>query len=320
MPRATRREFIAVAAVGAALRPTLAASMPEGTKRSWTMDLTPGAIGIEGDQRHVIELAARHGFESVAPTGDELGALSRGELADLLGLMKDKGLVWGAGGLPVDFRRDDETFRKTSAGLTDYVKGLRRAGVTRVGTWILPCSDTYTYRQYFDTIAKRLQPTARILRDEGVRLGLEYVGPRTSLVSCKYPFLHTLAETAELIEAIGVPGVGYVLDSWHWFLAEDTAEQIRALRNEDVVAVDLNDAPAGIPREEQMDLSRELPAATGIIPVRDFLGALQAIGYDGPVRAEPFNTKLNEMDDDAAAVAVAAALRKAFALLSPPEP
>jgi hypothetical protein len=33
------------------------------------------------------------------------------------------------------------------------------------------------------------------------------------------------------------------------------------------------------------------------------------------VRAEPFNKKLNEMDDDAAAAATAAALRKAFALL-----
>ena len=112
-----------------------------------------------------------------------------------------------------------------------------------------------------------------------------------------------------------MPGVGYVLDSWHWFLAEDTVDQIGALRNEDVVAVDLNDAPAGIPKDEQMDLSRELPVATGIIPVADFLGALQAIGYDGPVRAEPFNKTLNAMDDDAAAATAVAALKEAFALL-----
>ena len=313
MPETTRREFIAATVVGATLRPTLATASP--VERSMTIDLTPGAIGIEGDQRHVIDLAARHGFESVAPAAAQLQSMSDGALADLRGLMTDRGLVWGAGGLPVDFRKDDETFRRTSERLTEYAKGLRRAGVTRIGTWILPCSDTYTYRRYFDAIATRLQQTARVLHDEGVRLGLEYVGPRTSLTSCKYPFLHTLAETAELIEAIGVPGVGYVLDSWHWFLAEDTAEQITALRNQDVVAVDLNDAPAGIPKEEQMDLSRELPTATGIIPVRDFLGALQAIGYDGPVRAEPFNKKLNEMDDDAAAAATAAALRKALALL-----
>jgi sugar phosphate isomerase/epimerase len=314
MPETSRREFIAATAVGVAFGPSFAARTP-AAGRSWTMDLTPGAIGIQGRQRHVIELAARHGFDSVAPAGEELGAMSDGELSEIKDLLKEKGLAWGAGGFPVDFRKDDETFKKTSAGLADYAKGLERAGVTRVGTWILPCSDVFTYRRYFDAIAERLKATATILHDRGVRLGLEYVGPRTSLVSCKYPFLHTLGETAELIEAIGVPGVGYVLDSWHWFLAGDTVEQITALKNEDVVAVDLNDAPAGIPNEEQMDLSRELPAATGVIPVADFLGALRTIGYDGPVRAEPFNKKLNEMDDDTAAAATAASLKKAFALL-----
>ena len=314
MPVTTRREFIASTAAGVAFGPTLLARA-SAADRTWTMDLTPGAIGIKGSQRHVIELAARHGFESVAPSGEELGAMSAGELSEIKALLKEKGLAWGAGGFPVDFRKDDATFDKTRAGLADYAKGLERAGVTRVGTWILPCSNDYTYRQYFDAIAKRLNATAKILHDHGVRLGLEYVGPQTSLVSCKYPFLHTLAETAELIEAIGVPGVGYVLDSWHWFLAGDTVEQLTALKNEDVVAVDLNDAPAGIPNEEQMDLVRELPAATGVIPVADFLGALVKIGYDGPVRAEPFNKKVNEMDDDAAAAATAASLKKAFALV-----
>jgi sugar phosphate isomerase/epimerase len=311
MPETTRREFLATTIAGATLGPRVWAA---AVGRSWTMDLTPGAIGVEGGQREVIELAARHGFESVAPLGEELQGLSGAELADLLGLLKDKGLVWGAAGLGVDFRGDDETVARTSEGLAAYAKGLQRAGVTRVGTWLMPCSNTRTYRTYFDIVVERLQPTARILADHGVRLGLEYVGPKTSWTRLKYPFVHTLAETEELVDAIGVPGVGFVLDSWHWFLAGDTVEQIEALGKDDVVAVDVNDAPAGIPEDEQRDGSRELPAATGVIPIGDFLGALQAIGYDGPVRAEPFNKRLNAMDNDAAAATAAAALGKAFAL------
>ena len=66
---------------------------------------------------------------------------------------------------------------------------------------------------------------------------------------------------------------------------------------------------------EQIDSRRELPAATGVIDLKAFLGALVAIGYDGPVRAEPFNKKLNDMNDDDAIAATAAALRKAFALV-----
>ena len=49
-----------------------------------------------------------------------------------------------------------------------------------------------------------------------------------------------------------------------------------------------------------------------MIDLKAFLGALVQIGYDGPVRAEPFNKTLNDMDDDAAIAATAAALRKAL--------
>jgi len=38
-----------------------------------------------------------------------------------------------------------------------------------------------------------------------------------------------------------------------------------ALKNQEVVSVDLNDAPAGITQEQQQDNQRELPAATGVI-------------------------------------------------------
>jgi sugar phosphate isomerase/epimerase len=81
------------------------------------------------------------------------------------------------------------------------------------------------------------------------------------------------------------------------------------------VACDLNDAPAGLAVDEQMDLRRELPAATGVIDVQTFLQALVQIGYDGPVRAEPFNEALNAMDNEAAVTATADAMRKAFALV-----
>jgi hypothetical protein len=42
---------------------------------------------------------------------------------------------------------------------------------------------------------------------------------------------------------------------------------------------------------------------------------LVQIGYDGPVRAEPFNKTLNAMDNEPAVAATAAAMKKAFALV-----
>jgi len=46
-----------------------------------------------------------------------------------------------------------------------------------------------------------------------------------------------------------------------------------------------------------------------------FLKALNQIGYDGPVRAEPFNKVLNDLNNEEACAAAIAAMRKAFALI-----
>jgi sugar phosphate isomerase/epimerase len=280
-----------------------------------TMDLVCGNLGVKATEREAIELARGHGFESVFPDAAELARLADEEVRAIRASLQEGGLVFGAAFLAVDFRRDEETFTRGLAELPAYARGLQRAGVRRTGTWIPPGSDSLTYLQHFKQTARRLREVARVLGDHEVRLGLEYVAPRTSWVSRRYPFLHTMAETRELISEIGVPGVGLVLDSWHWYHAGDTAADIQGLRNEDVVAVDLNDAPADVPKDQQRDNARELPLATGVIDAAAFLKALVAIGYDGPVRAEPFNEAVRKMPPEEAVAATARAMKKAFALL-----
>jgi sugar phosphate isomerase/epimerase len=59
----------------------------------------------------------------------------------------------------------------------------------------------------------------------------------------------------------------------------------------------------------------EMPISTGAIDLRAFLMTLAAIGYDGPVRAEPFNAALRTLPAEAAVAATARAMKRAFALL-----
>jgi sugar phosphate isomerase/epimerase len=281
-----------------------------------TIALTPGSIGVGAKtQKDLNDLAARHGFESVEPRSAELAAMSADQLAATLEDLTAKKLVWAAAGLPVEFRRDDAAFRDGLARLPSIAAGLRRAGAARMGTWLSPSHPDLTYRQNFRQHADRLREVATILKAEGIRLGLEYVGTRHLLVGRRYPFLHTLAETRELIAEIGTGNVGLVLDSWHWWTAGDTEADLLSLKNEEVVSVDLNDAPSGLPKEDQRDNRRELPCATGVIDLAVFVNALQRIGYDGPARPEPFNQALNDLDDEAACAASSAALKKAMALV-----
>ena len=321
MQTLSRRDFLhqtvkaslALEAASSTICGTLAS---DSKTRKMTIDLVCGAIGVSANQREAIELAARHGFESVGVDGGHLAGLSDDQLAELKALVKTKGLVFGAAGLPVDFRRDQARFEEGLKALPSVAAGLQRAGLDRISTWLTPCDAKRTYLENFQQHASRLREVAKMLKDHNVRLGLEYVGPKTSWSSQRYPFIHTMAEMKELIAEINTGNVGLQLDSWHWWNAGETPADILSLKGSDVIAVDLNDAPAGIPKDQQVDNRRELPAATGVIDLAGFLNALNQIAYDGPVRAEPFNQAVNKMSKDDACSAAAAALKKAFALLT----
>lgn len=289
-----------------------ASSAAEPRARRFTLALTPGSIGVSvKSQGELCELAAKHGFESVEPLGEELSRMSADQLKKTLEDLTSKQLVWAAAGLSVNFRKDDAAFRGELAKLPTIAAGLQRAGATRVGTWLSSSHDHLTYLANFKVHADRLREIAKILKDHGIRLGLEYVGTPSVLVKGRYPFLHTLAETRELIAEIGTGNVGIVLDTWHWWTAGDTVEDLLSLTNEHIVSVDLNDAPQGLEKRDLIDTSRELPAATGVIDVGDFVKTLVEIGYDGPIRPEPFNKALNELDNEAACAATIIAMKKA---------
>ena len=314
-----RREFVqgtTVLAAMAFLPETARSAAAVGAGRSFKLALTPGSIGVTvASQRELNDLALRHGFEAVEPRPDELAAMSATQMSETLADLTAKKLTWAAAGLPVDFRKDDALFREGLVKLPAIAAGLQRAGVRRMGTWLMPSSDALTYRANFKQHAQRLAEIARVLRDHGIGLGLEYVGTQTLLVRGKYPFVHTLAETRELIAEIGTGNVGVVLDTWHWWQAGDTVADLLTLKNADIVSVDLNDAPQDVAKNLQKDGERELPAATGVIDAAAFLGALVKLGYDGPMRAEPFNKALNALENEPACAAVSAAMHRAVGLL-----
>ncbi|MCA9191304.1 MAG: sugar phosphate isomerase/epimerase [Planctomycetales bacterium] len=311
-----RRQMAATCLGIVASLPSSGALNAAGPKRKFTMDLCPGRIGVGSDQLRTIELASQYGFESVEPFGNALVKLSDAENASLLEGLAAKNLVWGAAGLSVEFRQEAERFDSDLKLLPNVARALQRAGVSRVGTWLMPNHATLTYRKNFQRHVKRLRQIADVLGDYGLSLGLEYVGPKTLWTKNRFVFVHTMEETKELLSEIGASNVGFVLDSWHWYTAEETKEELLTLQAGDIIAVDLNDAPTGIAVADQIDNRRELPMATGVIDIRSFLSALVEIGYNGPVRAEPFNKPLNDLDDEPAVAATAKALNSAFAVVS----
>jgi sugar phosphate isomerase/epimerase len=313
----TRRAFLAAGAAGCVALSTVgklvaAATAPE---RKFYAILSLGRLGFHASFPESLELATKHGFEGLDPDAGYLASLNDDALRRLLDDLQKRNLRFGAAGLPVEFRKDVDTFNSDLKKLPATAAVLQRAGIWRVNTWIMPCSDELTYLQNFRQHAERLRLCAHVLADHGQKLGLEYVSPRTLWRSQKHPFIHTLSEMKELLAAIGTANLGIQLDSWHWFNAQETQQDILTLRGQDVITVDLNDAPTGLTLDLYRDNNRELPAATGVIPVKQFLDALLQIGYDGPIQAEPFNAALRAMPLDQACAAASTAMKKAFRMM-----
>lgn len=319
MNTTSRRHFLKAAGAAAAVAATAAASgvsvAADSSRRKFSIDLNCGMIGVKASPTEAIRWAKQHGFESVAPAVDALAKLSDTALNELLGELKSLKLVWGAAGRGFSLRDDDAQFAELLREVTGWAKAAARANVQRAATWISPRSDSLTYLANFRLHVRRLRAIAAVLGDQGIRFGLEYIGPKTSWSGGRFPFIHSMAEMKELIAEINRPNVGFLLDSWHWYTAGETADDLLTLRNEDVVACHLNDAPAGLARDAQIDNRRELPCATGVIDAKAFLRALVTIGYDGPICAEPFYPPLREMPPEKALETVAAAMKKAVALL-----
>jgi sugar phosphate isomerase/epimerase len=311
----TRRTFTRLAVAGTVGAGLVTGLGARSARAGMYKNLGTGHIGVEADQRQAIEYAARFGFSGVNVHLGELEKMSAGERRDIVSFMKDKQVRWGTSGLPLQFRADEEAHRRGMSEFPKRAEVLRGVGVTRVTTWILPGHDALTYRQNFELHRRRLHEAAAILKDNGIRLGLEFVGPKTSRMRSRFHFIYTQQEMMELTEAIGTGNVGLLLDSWHWYTSGGSGEDLKKLTNQDIVEVHVNDAPAGLAVEEQIDSRRALPCATGIIDMQTFMNGLVNLQYDGPVTCEPFDRELREMDNEPALKKTSEAMDCLFGLL-----
>jgi sugar phosphate isomerase/epimerase len=276
--------------------------------------LNPGHVGISVSLREGLALAERHGFggydAQLATLHEEMAA--RGAAAVREEFLQH-GLRIGAWNLPfMPYHVTEAEWRDWLGRLPPLLAAARALGALRAGMWIMPGSDERGFDDNFAFHVARFQPVARLLADHGVRLGLEFIGPETSLRKFKHPFIRSVAAMLKLARAIG-PNCGLLLDAWHWHCAGGTREDLRGLTRDLLVHVHVDDAPAGVPRAELIDNRRKLPCTTGVIDIDGFMQALADAGYDGPVTAEPFDPEVNALPAEEAAARTARTTRAAVA-------
>lgn len=258
--------------------------------------LSPGALGIGSSFNEGMELAKAGNFQGIDVDIGYLAKLAEENSVDYVKKMfSDAGLKMGAWGLPMNWRSTGDDYKKGLENLRRLAKVAQQLGCTRTATWILPFSDDMPFKENFDFHVQQFKPIGEVLAEFGCSLGLEFIGPKTMRIGKKYKFIHTMDGMLELCDKIGTGNMGLLLDAWHWYTSHGTLDDLKRLKPEQVVHIHINDAPEGIPIDEQVDNIRRLPGETEVIDLVGFLKCLNEIGCEAPVTPEPFSDKLRTM-------------------------
>jgi len=243
--------------------------------------LTRAGIGGSLTDERLIQLAAQYQFEAVDL--EALSFIERTGVEQAKELLAAHQMRIGSIGLSVQWRTSEEAFQEGLKQLAQEAAAAAALGCTSCCTYILPSTDMKS-AHFMSLAVRRLRVCAQILGAYGVRLGLEFVGPHHLRTAWANPFIWTLQETLDLIDAIGEPNVGLLFDAYHYYTNELTVNDILKLRADQIVHVHINDAPA-VPVEQVLDNDRLYPGE-GVIDLASFLQGLHQIGYQGVVSQE----------------------------------
>lgn len=278
-------------------------------------NLSPGALGINVPFSEAVQLANRFGYGGLDVSIAELQQIAASQGADTIGeQMARAGLKFGVWSMPVPYRADQESWQRGLAQLPAQAALAKSIGADRTSTYIANADDERPWDENYEFHIVRLRPIAEILADNGIRFGLEWVGPKTLRDEKKYSFIHTMDGALQLAADLEAGGTGLLVDIFHLFTSRTEVSAVRNLTNAQVVNVHVNDAIAGRSADQQIDNERTLPAETGLTDIAGFLQALDAIGYDGPVTVEPFSQRIRALSPADAAQATAESLERSWQL------
>lgn len=128
---------------------------------------------------------------------------------------------------------------------------------------------------------RMLKQLGVLAAERNVKLCFEIVGLQKSAV-------RTMASARRIVEAVDLSNVGYVVDSYNLYLFGRINEfsQIADLGREKIFAAHINNAD-DVPECEMGQHCRRFPDS-GVVDLKNYLGVLRDMGYDGMLSVETF--------------------------------
>lgn len=122
-----------------------------------------------------------------------------------------------------------------------------------------------------------VREAAAVAADLGIKIGVEFYRQASGSM------LNTIVETAGLVDEIGAPNVGMVVDLWHAYPNPKLVEDLHTYAPK-FLAVQVNDV-----REPTRSWADRVLPGDGVMDLPAALGAAEAGGYDGWYDLEIFS-------------------------------
>ena len=237
--------------------------------------------------REAVEGCARAGIPAIGLWRDNIAATGVVESARLA---RDAGVrvssLCRGGYFPA------ATPAEREARIEDNRRAIDEAAALGTDVLVLVCGpapdrDIAAARAMVEEGIARVIPYAA---ERGVRLGIEPLHP---VFAGDRSVITTLGEANALVERLGSPQVGVVIDIYHvWWDPEVHAQIARASGH--ILGFHINDWLAPPP---DVLLGRGM-MGDGVIEIRRLRGAVDAAGYDGTIEVEIFNRAIWDAPGD----------------------
>ncbi|HEX7589110.1 MAG TPA: sugar phosphate isomerase/epimerase [Anaerolineae bacterium] len=168
--------------------------------------------------------------------------------------------------------------------LSEYAKALACPWLIAVPG---PAPAGTAWQAIRDNTVTSLRTMSEIAGRLGVNLAFEFLG---------FPWcsVQTAAQAWEIVKMTDRANVGMVIDTCHFYAGGSTLESIRTIDVKKFVVFHINDVEQ-MPKEKITDANRLFPG-DGVIPLKDIIGAVRGIGYDGVASVEIFRPEYWERD------------------------
>lgn len=242
----------------------------------------PQALGINGRQSELIELALTYAFRGMdIDMHDMLRRSQRTSFEDASKYLKATEIRIGSFTLAIDLDADDDAFTIAVAQLHPLSEIAEQLQVDRAIVRVPGATDRLPFNEFFDVQRTRLNQIAEVLAAKDIKLGVGFRAGKEHIKDKEFPFVTTVETFRALVDA--VPAVGYMIDTWDWVVGDGAMDQLSEISGDRIVAVRLGSLPEGVDSSTATTHDRVLPEQSGLLDHVKVVSHLDSTSFSGPL-------------------------------------